>query len=141
MTEPSTRIVERNGLIGNGQGVEQCLAGSGFETAQDGFDFGKEQFDGIEVGRVGGQELDGTPDRFNRGVGNRGMMDGQIISDHNLPRLQGGDQHLSDVHFKGALIHRAFKRPRGFTPSQVSAAMKVVFLPRRRGTDSMARWS
>ena len=59
------------------------------------FDFGPSFFDGIKVRRIGRQVQQCSSGRFDPFPHAGHFMGGQVIGDHDLPRLQAGTQHRS----------------------------------------------
>lgn len=87
--------------------VEVSLGG----LSQKGFEFGEEVFDGIEIGRVGGQEEQGGTASFD-GLAHAGhLVRTQVVGDDHISRRKGGSEDLANVFQKGRAVHRTVQKP------------------------------
>ena len=77
------------------------------EGPQAGFEFGKDLFDGIEVGAVGRQIEQLRPDGFNRLADPGHFMTGQVVQDDTVAWVERGNQHLFDIGHEAGAIDRA----------------------------------
>lgn len=89
--------------------VDRSTAG----LANDGFEFGEAQLDGVEVGTVGRQEPQRRAGRFNGGPDAVDFVGGEIVGDHDVAGLQRGDEDLFDVGEEAGPVHRAIQDPGG----------------------------
>jgi hypothetical protein len=80
--------------------------------AEKRFQFRKRLFDGIEVGTVRGQKAERRPHGRNRGADLRLSVDGKIVEDDDVARLQGRHEHLLDVGQEATAVDRAVKHRR-----------------------------
>ena len=71
------------------------------------FEFGKDLFDGIEVGAVGGQVEQLRPSRLDCVTNPSHFMTGQIVHDDRVARVERGGQDLFDIGYKARAIDRA----------------------------------
>ena len=53
-------------------------------ASDEGLDLGEEHLDGIEIGRVGGEEAQFGPARFDCGISSGVFVDVEIIADDNI---------------------------------------------------------
>ncbi len=80
---------------------------------QAGFEFGKDVFNRIEVGAVGGQVEQVRPSGLDRGAHASHFMAGQIVHHDPVARVEGGDEHLFDIGHKAGAIDWAVQDRRG----------------------------
>ena len=92
-----------------GDGAGRCLA-------QEGFEFGEDLFDGIEVGRLGRQIAHMRARCFDGILDASDFMAGQVVHDDDLARLEGWHQKLLDPGAECLAIHRAVQRQRRTEP-------------------------
>ena len=92
--------------------VDRSTAG----RANDGFEFGEAELDGVEVGAVGRQEPQRRADRFNGGPHAVDRVGGEIVGDHDVAGLQRRDEDLFDVGEEAGPVHRAIEDPGGGEP-------------------------
>lgn len=77
--------------------------------AQERFQFGEGQLDGIEVGTVGRQESHLRADAFNRGSHRGLLVRGQVVEDDDIAGPQRGQEHLFDVREERRTIDGAIE--------------------------------
>ena len=92
--------------------VDRSTAGG----ADDGFEFGEAELDGVEVGAVGRQEPQGRAGRFNGGPHAVDLVGGEIVGDHDVAGLQRRDEDLFDVGQEAGPVHRTIQDPGGGEP-------------------------
>ncbi len=78
-------------------GVEQIRGRAGFGGAQDGLDLAPHQFDGVQVGRIGGQELDARADGADQREGVVIFVRAEVVHDHHVAGAQRGAEDFADV--------------------------------------------
>ena len=78
-----------------------------------GFEFGKDVFNRIEVGAVGGPVEQVRPSGLDRGAHASHFMAGQIVHHDPVARVEGGDEHLFDIGHKAGAIDWAVQDRRG----------------------------
>ena len=83
------------------------------DRAQARFEFGKDLFDGIKVGTVGGQVKQPRAGRLNRLAHPGYFMTGQIVQDDRVARTERGGEHLFDIGDEARAIERAVEDGRG----------------------------
>ena len=69
--------------------------------------FGKREFNRVEVRTVGWQKSDLRADRFNRGADRRLFVNDEVIEDHHITRVERRDQHLLDVGKERRIVDRS----------------------------------
>lgn len=96
-----------------GNGGDQVFQGSCCRAPQMRFEFGKGQFDGIEVRAVGRQvaKLDVLGLEKRRNALN--FVGGQIVQNQRVSRLQAGNEHLLEIDPEDLGVHRAINQERG----------------------------
>ena len=75
--------------------------------------FGKREFDRIEVGTVGWEKPELGPYGFDRGTDLWLFVDREVIEDDDVPGTQRGDQDLLHVGEEGLIVDRAVEYRRG----------------------------
>src|SRR5215510_9624996 len=104
------RIKTRGNCLAKGlHGICCALESVGGNLAEDRFEFGKQLFDGVEIGTVGGKIdengaacLDGFSHADN-------LVDADVIHEHDIATLEGWCQNLFDIGPKRVAIHCSFK--------------------------------
>lgn len=107
MAKESAAICVRESVQGIGQGRDQAFVSSRRLPPQMRFEFGKGQFDGIEVRTVRRQvpQLDapGLEQRRNA----LHFVRREIVQNEDVPGLQAGQEHLLEVGQEDLGVHRA----------------------------------
>jgi len=80
-----------------GAGIGYSFVASRSRLSQQGFELGEDLLDGIEVGRVFGQEDEARADLPDRPPHGLPFMRAEVIEDHDVARLEGGNKELLDV--------------------------------------------
>ena len=75
-----------------GAGIGYSFVASRSRLSQQGFELGEDLLDGIEVGRVFGQEDEARADLPDRPPHGLPFMRAEVIEDHDVARLEGGEQ-------------------------------------------------
>ena len=83
---------------------------------QEGLELCEGLFDGIEIGAVRRQILQGSADSFNGFAHAGNFMGRQIVHNHHITGRQGRRELLLDISHKGIAIHRAIKNQRRAHP-------------------------
>ena len=129
MTEEVATLRGREAWQGRGdQGtdvIERPRAG----RAQERFQFGEREFDGIQIRAVGRQKPQGRPRPGDRGVDLGLFVDGEVIEHDDIARAQGRDEHLLDVGEKRRIVHGAVKDGGGAQPLESERGHDGVRLP------------
>lgn len=90
---------------------EEGVEGSCGGCAEVSFEFGKSQFDGIEVRAVGRQMQEfGSAAFYSRSDG-RTFVRGKIVGDDDITGTQRGCQALLEVSQEGGAIHGTVQQP------------------------------
>lgn len=84
--------------------------------AQQGFEFGEEVFNGVEIGRIGRQEDDLSAPGCDTFVHPGHFMATEVIGRHDVAGLQGWTQHFLDIVQECLAVHRTIQKPRSFDP-------------------------
>ena len=113
MTKESTAVCGREGVQGIGEGCDQVFQGARRLPTQMRFEFGKGQFDGIEIRTVRRQvaKLDALGLERRRNALN--FVRGEIVQDQRVSGLQTGNEHLLEVDQEDFGVHRAIDQKRG----------------------------
>ena len=80
---------------------------------QNGLQFGKAEFDGIEVGAIRGQVPEHGPGRLNERADASDVMRRQVVGHHDVAHVQRGDENLVDIGEEALAIHRAIQHTGG----------------------------
>lgn len=83
--------------------VEAARAGG----AEEGFQLGEGQFDGIEVGTIGRQEAQEAARRFDRRLDFWVAVDLEVVEDDDVARADRRHEHLVDIGAKRPIVQRA----------------------------------
>ena len=105
--------------------VDRSTAG----LADDGFEFGEAQLDGVEVGAVGREEPQRRAGTFNGSLHAVDLVGGEIVRDHDVAGLQGRHEDLFDVGEETGPVHRAIEDPRGGEPGHPQGGDEGAALP------------
>ena len=103
------------------------MAFGGF--AQQGFEFGEEVFDGVEVRRIGRQEDDLRTARGDGFTHPGHFVAAEVVGYHDIARLQGRTQHFLDVVKEGLAVHRAVQEPGSLDPVRAQGGDEGVGVP------------
>ena len=96
--------------------LDQGLEGGGAGAAQMALEFGEDLFNGIEVGRVGGQEMELAASGFNGRTRSGMVVDPQIVQNHGGAWSEGGDKTVLHPLGKEGTIQGPFEDPRRAHP-------------------------
>ena len=102
-------------------------AAAGF--ADDGFEFGEAQLDGVEVGTVGRQEAQRRAGRFNSVAHAVDFVRGEVVGNHHVTGLQRRYEDLFDVGEEAGPVHRAIEDPRRGEPRHPQRGDEGTALP------------
>ena len=97
----------REGTESGPHGRPQARHRAWGDSAQAGFEFGKDLLNGIEVGAVGGQVEQMRADGGNRAAHAPDFMTGQIVHNDAVARLERGGENLFDIGDEAWAIDRA----------------------------------
>ena len=89
--------------------VKRARAG----RAEERFQFGEREFDRIEVGAVGWEKPELGAHGFDGGADLRLFVDGEVIEDDHIARLERRRQDLLDVGEERWIVDRAVEHGRG----------------------------
>lgn len=92
-------------------GFPKIVVSSGFCLSQQCLEFGECLFDGIEIGRVAGQEKDPCPTRSDRVGGAWTFVDVEIVPDHHIARLEGWSELGDHIGIEGFAVYSAVNHP------------------------------
>jgi hypothetical protein len=116
MADEVVRLRRRDALNRRRQGLIQVGLGTGRQTAEDGFELGESQLNGIEIGRVGRDKQDLAGAVANQLGDVRRFVGRQIVEEDNLARLQTWRQNIADIDAKGVGGERAVEGDRRTKP-------------------------
>ena len=105
--------------------VERAAAG----LADDSFEFGEAQLDGVEVGTVGRQEAQRRAGRFTSVAHAVDFVRGEVVGNHHVTGLQRRDEDLFDVGEEAGPVHRAIEDPRRGEPRHPQRGDEGTALP------------
>src|SRR5215216_4514429 len=117
----------------------QGLAGSCSCPPQQTLDLRKRLLYGVEVRRVGRQVDQVAASRFDQLPDLLALMDREVVHHDHLADPQARSEYPIDVGLEENLRGRAFHRKHCPMPPTLMLAMRVVFLPRLRGTSRYTR--
>jgi hypothetical protein len=96
--------------------LADLVEGSRTDGAEERLQFGKREFDRIEVGAIGGQEPDEGSHGFDRRTDGGLFMRGQIIEHDHVAALQRGHEDLFDIGQKTLVVDRPIEDGRRADP-------------------------
>jgi len=79
--------------------------------AQEVFELGEDLFDRIEIWAIGRQKEEPRSGRADRCPNRLALVAAEIVEDHDITRLQRGDEHLFDIEAEQLAIDRAIDDP------------------------------
>ena len=88
------------------------LNGAFGRVAEQGFEFGEDLFNRVEIGGVGRQEAQRGPHPFNGGPHGRTLMAAQIVQNDDIARSKRWQQTLFDISQEAGSVDRAIKDTR-----------------------------
>src|SRR5271165_1486787 len=98
------------GLQAVSDGGGDSLEGPWRPLANEGFEFGEDLLDRIEVGGVFGQEHEPGADAADRRSDGFSFVRAEVVEDHDVARLEGWDQELLDVSLEALSVDRAVEQ-------------------------------
>ena len=112
MAEPSGGVGRRDRVKRIGDGADQSSPRAGTKATQERFRLRPGQFDRVEVGRVGWQELEPRAGALDSEAHLEVGVNAQVVPDDDVSRLQERDKELPspDAHRLG--VHRAGQQQR-----------------------------
>ena len=81
-------------------------------VAEQGFEFGEDLFNRVEIGGVGRQEAQRGPHPLDGGAHGRTLMAAQIVQNDDIARGERWQQTLLDIGQETGPVHRAIKDTR-----------------------------
>jgi len=112
-----------------GEGENQAIKGSLGCLAEEGFELGKEVFNGVEIWGVGRQEEQGGTARFDGLADASDFMTAEVIGHDDVAGAESGAQDGADIFQKGFYVHRAVQKPRSFHAILAQGGDKGAGLP------------
>ena len=85
------------------------LDGPAAGRADDGFQLGEAEFDGVEIGAVRRQIQEGRAGARNRGAHTGDLVDVEVVRDDEVPGVERGDENLFDVCQKAGAVNGAIE--------------------------------
>lgn len=93
-----------------------CLDGSFGGFSQQGFEFGEDLLDRIEVGAIGRQEQQPRACRTNGLAHSLALVAAKIVHDDDIARLERRDQELLDIGQEASAVDRTIEHRRRVDP-------------------------
>ncbi len=90
MVEVVAGVIGRDAIDGAADRGLQSLAHAAGRVREVGPDLGKRRLNGVEVGRVAGQEEDPAAGGMGELVQRRSLVDREVVQDHDLPGVRVG---------------------------------------------------
>ena len=110
----TSAMLSREGVERAGQGQMEIIQSAGGCLAQMRFEFGKSQFNGIEIGAVRRQVADANPASRKQLADDLDFMGGEVVEDERVARTQLGTKHLLKVSRENLGIDGTFDQKRSF---------------------------
>ena len=104
------------------------------------FELGKDLFDGVQIGRVFGQEEQLDAGRADQGSHGFPLVAAQIVHDDDVAFPQRGHENFFDGGSKAFAVDRSLYQPRATIRSWRKAARNVVVFQRPCGTLAGSLW-
>lgn len=111
-------VLGSDALKGTVDSFNEKLVGSGLLTSQGGLDLAPHLFNGIEVGRVGGQELDARADGLDELESGLVFVGAKVVHDDDVAGAQRRQEHFANIGAKDFRIGCSFDGHRGRRPVQ-----------------------
>ena len=114
---------------GGGYQVADVLERAWPRGAQERFQFGEGEFDGVEVGTVGREKPQGCAHLLERHSDLRLLVGGEVVEHDDIAWPQRGDKHLLDVRAECVGIDRAIEHGGGRELGRAEGGDDCVGLP------------
>ena len=118
MTKEALGVCGRDGLESFSDGAEKLRFSPSLGRPEMGFDLGPHQFDGIKVGTVGGEEDQLDSEILEELLCGQIVMRGEIVTDDDVPTLQGRAKDLADISAKDQRVGRSGDHQAGTLSAQ-----------------------
>lgn len=129
MPEEVEAVSGREGVEGGGSGAAQGEEGSASGLAQEGFEFGEGQFDGVEV-RAVGREVEQLGSASRDGLrSSANFVAGEVIADDQVARGQFRGEDLLEVGDEHRAIHWPINEQRRAEPVMAQRGDEGIGLP------------
>lgn len=129
----------------SGEGVGDCgdqgIDGSRSSLAEQSFDLGKELFDRVEIGAVGGQIAQLGASSFDRLSDSGDLVAGEIVDHDDVVLAQGRDDALLDVGAEAVTVHRPIEHTGcgdAIDPQGRDECRRLPMPPRNAGDEALA---
>jgi hypothetical protein len=114
---------------GGGHEVADVLERARTRGAQERFQFGEGELDGVEVWTVGWEKPHGCASLLDGHSDLRLLVGGEVVENDDVASPQGGDQHLLDIGAERVVIDRAIEHGRGTQLGRAEGGDDRVGLP------------
>jgi hypothetical protein len=104
----TSAMLSREGVERAGQGQMEIIQSAGGCLAQMRFEFGKSQFNGIEIGAVRRQVADANPASREQPADVLDFVSGEVVEDERIARAQLRTEHLLKISGENLGIDGAF---------------------------------
>jgi len=138
MTKEAPAMLSREGVEGRRQGCVKILQGSGRRLAQVRLEFGKSQFNGVEIGAVRRQVTDIHSARREQPADVLDFVGGEVVEDERVPLAQLRTQHPFQINREHLGIDGAFNQKGGFDIFMAQRRKEGGTLPVTMGNDAKA---
>lgn len=101
-------MLSREGVKGHSQGAMKIVQGAGRRLTQMSFEFGKCQFNGIEVGTVRRQVADANPSIRKQPADGLDFVGGEVVEDERVALTQLWTEHLLKINRENLGIDGTF---------------------------------
>ena len=109
--------------------IPQGVAGALACFSEQGFEFGEDHFDGVEIGTVGGKEEHPGAALFDDGDRLLAFVARKIVEDHDIAGPEGGSEELADILSEDRPVHRLIDDEGGDDPVGSEAGDESGDLP------------
>lgn len=134
---PAFLGVEEGADVADGAPVGVIGACLGF--SKQGLEFGEGHLDGIEIGRVFGQEQDPGAPLGKSFCRPRALVDIEIVEDDHIARYQARRQLGADLGIEGRAVHSPVDDPRGDEAIAAQARDEGLRVPLAEGASAISR--
>jgi hypothetical protein len=107
------------------------LDGPAAGCAEDGFQLGEAEFDGIEIWAVRGQIHEGRAGARNRAADAGDFVDVEVVRDDEVPGVERGDENLFDVGQEAGAVNGAIEDARRGQAGDAERGKERTGLPPR----------
>jgi hypothetical protein len=112
MAKPTGRVSFRDGMKGFPNAVDEPAPGAGAQLSQKRFGLGPSELDRVEVGRIGRQELEPSPGRFDGEANFEVAVNAEVVPNDDVAVSQQRHEEVTRPNAHRFGVHRARQEQR-----------------------------